>query len=130
MLNDCRKIVSREHNKFNKEKIIASVECKATLSKREQTYLSRLLSSILRHNAEKYGIALLNDGYTQVNGLLKLKKFQKFNLSHIEQVTLRFFPCLFFIFSQFRSFPMFLFRNFAISRNNVTNKKKTIGCKK
>ena len=48
--------------------------------------LSRLLSKILRHKAEEYGIAIQSDGFVSVSELLAHKDFRRFSLEDIFHV--------------------------------------------
>eukprot|EP00800_Vazella_pourtalesii_P004124 TRINITY_DN1437_c1_g1_i1.p1 TRINITY_DN1437_c1_g1~~TRINITY_DN1437_c1_g1_i1.p1 ORF type:complete len:188 (+),score=40.65 TRINITY_DN1437_c1_g1_i1:41-565(+) len=52
----------------------------------EEVKLSKLLSSILRHNFEKEGLKAQPGGYIYVEDLLALPKFKKYTFSKIEKV--------------------------------------------
>ena len=48
---------------------------------KENTRLSKLLSYILRHKPEEYGIALDENGYTNVDDLINKSNTQNENIS-------------------------------------------------
>ena len=48
--------------------------------------LSRLLSKVLRHKAEEYGIAIQADGFVKVSDLLAHRDFRWFSLEDVVQV--------------------------------------------
>ena len=51
-----------------------------------QVQLSKYLSFVLRHGAEKEGIAIRKDGFCLVHDILAKPKAKKFSLNHIKQV--------------------------------------------
>ncbi|KAK9760483.1 tRNA 2'-phosphotransferase [Basidiobolus ranarum] len=48
--------------------------------------LSKSLSFVLRHGAEKVGLNLREDGYASLEDLLKLPNFQKYSLQDVQRV--------------------------------------------
>ena len=51
-----------------------------------QVQLSKYLSFVLRHGAQKEGIAIRPDGFCFVKDILDKPKAKKFTLDHIKQV--------------------------------------------
>ncbi|KAL7716435.1 2'-phosphotransferase [Entamoeba marina] len=54
-----------------------------SLSRSQQTALSKNMSYLLRHGAEKNGLALTKDGWAYVSDLMKMKGFEKVQTNDI-----------------------------------------------